>query len=185
MSRGIFPDILKVGKITPIYKKDNPELLENYRPVSTIPIFGKIFEKVIYERLYSFMVSQNLMTPCQFGFRKGHSTSHALNYSINHIQEALKKKKHVMGIFIDLSKAFDTIDHKTLLHKLNHYGAVYKGRPPKSRIFKPPPLPLSGCVRISKTTPPPPPPRTSGFFNFYTFLFLLIKTKFIAQFLFL
>ena len=122
MSKGIFPDILKVGKITPIYKKDNPELLENYRPVSTLPIFGKIFEKVIYERLYSFMVSQNLMTPCQFGFRKGHSTSHALNYSINHIQEALKKKKHVLGIFIDLSKAFDTIDHKTLLHKLNHYG---------------------------------------------------------------
>ena len=72
MSRGIFPDILKVGKITPIYKKDNPELLENYRPVSTLPIFGKIFEKVIYERLYSFMVSENLMTPCQFGFRKVH-----------------------------------------------------------------------------------------------------------------
>ena len=79
-------------------------------------------EKVIHERLYSFMVSQNLMNPCQFGFRKGHSTSHALNYSINHIQEALKKKKHVLGIFIDLSKAFDIIDHKTLLHKLNHYG---------------------------------------------------------------
>ena len=62
------------------------------------------------------------MTSCQFGFRKGHSTSHALNYSINHIQEALKKKKHVLGIFIDLSKAFDTIDHETLLQKLNHYG---------------------------------------------------------------
>ena len=86
------------------------------------PIFGKIFEKVIYERLYSFMVSQNLMNPCQFGFQKGHSTSHALNYSINHIQEALKKKKLVLGIFIDLSKAFDTFDHKTLLHKLSHNG---------------------------------------------------------------
>ena len=61
------------------------------------------------------------MNPCRFCFRKGHSTSHALIYSINHIQEALKKKKHVLGLFIDPSKAFDTIDHKPLLHKLNHY----------------------------------------------------------------
>ena len=122
MSKGVFPDILKIGKITPIYKKDDKELFENYRPVSTLPIFGKIFEKVIYERLYSFLVSQQLMTPSQFGFRKGHSTSHALNYSINHIEETLRQKQHVLGIFIDLSKAFDTIDHRILLHKLKHYG---------------------------------------------------------------
>ena len=143
MSKGIFPDILKVGKIISIYKKDqdNPELLENYRPESTLPIFGKIFEKVICERLYSFMVSQNLMTSCQFGFRKGHSTSHALNYSINHIQEALKKKKHVLGIFIDLSKAFDTIDHETLLQKLNHYGI----RGNVNMLLKP--SPVYACIK--------------------------------------
>ena len=122
MQSGIFPDKLKIGRITPIFKKDNPELLENYRPISTLPIFGKIFEKVIYERLCSFLTAHNIINPNQFGFRKGHSTSHALNYSINHIHENLHSGNHVLGIFIDLSKAFDTIDHKILLYKLAHYG---------------------------------------------------------------
>ena len=75
MSIGKFPDELKLGKITPIYKKDNEELLENYRPVSKLPIFGKIFEKVIYDRLYNYFVSQGALYDRQFGFRKNHSTS--------------------------------------------------------------------------------------------------------------
>ena len=122
MAEGIFPSILKIGKITPVYKKDDEQLIENYRPISTLPIFGKIFEKIIYTRLYGFFVSNGTLQKSQFGFRKGHSTSHALNYSIHHIEKAIKEGKHVLGIFIDLSKAFDTIDHSILLKKLHNYG---------------------------------------------------------------
>ena len=122
MKDGIFPGVLKIGKITPIYKKGNPEDIGNYRPVSTLPIFGKLLEKVIYSRVYSFAQSQGIINPNQFGFRKSHSTSHAVNHSVKIIEDALKAQKHILGIFVDLSKAFDTIDHKILLTKLQRYG---------------------------------------------------------------
>ena len=122
MQEGYFPDILKTGRISPIYKKENEELLENYRPVSTLPVFGKILEKLIYKRFYSFFVAKGILNENKFRFRKNHSTSHALNYSVENIESLLRNKQHVLGIFIDLSKAFDTIDHNKLLAKLNNYG---------------------------------------------------------------
>ena len=122
LSHGIFPESLKIGKITPVFKKGDSELLENYRPISTLPVFGKVFEKIIYSRLYSFFTSQNMIYDNQYGFRKSHSTSHAINHSIAHITNELSKNKFVLGIFIDLSKAFDTIDHDKLILKLDRYG---------------------------------------------------------------
>ena len=82
MKKGIFPDILKIGKVTPVYKKGNKQIFENYRPISTLPLIGKIFEKIIYSRLYSLLASKGILYDNQFGFRKGHSTTHALNFSV-------------------------------------------------------------------------------------------------------
>ena len=87
MRDGIFPDELKIVKISPIYKKDNEELLENYRPVSTLAIAGKKFEKVIYNRLYEFIISQGMMHENLYGFRKSHSESLFLNYYVDYMVE--------------------------------------------------------------------------------------------------
>ena len=122
MELGTFPKSLKIGKISPIHKKGDVQLLDNYRPISVLPIFGKIFEKILYNRLYSFFTSKSVIYKKQFGFRKKHSTGHAINYSINKIIDELQTRNHVIGIFIDLSKAFDTIDHNKLVSKLEHYG---------------------------------------------------------------
>ena len=114
--------IFKTGKITPIFKKGNKEKLENYRPVSILPIFGKIFEKIIYKRISGFLSKENVLNDNQFGFRKGHSTVHALHSSVRKIEVAMDNRMHTVGIFIDLSKAFDTLDHNIMLEKLDHYG---------------------------------------------------------------
>ena len=77
MSSGTFPDILKTGIVSPVYKKGNQQLFDNYRPISTLPIFSKLYE-IIYRRIYSYLITKNILYDKQFGFRKNHSTSHAI-----------------------------------------------------------------------------------------------------------
>ena len=119
---GVVPDKMKIAKVIPIYKKGDQLELSNYRPISLLSSISKILEKIIYKRTIKFIRSFNILSDSQFGFRQKHSTSHAILNFINHVATAIDDHLHTIGIFLDLSKAFDTIDHEILLHKLSHYG---------------------------------------------------------------
>ena len=106
----------------PIFKKNNQLLCENYRPISLLPIFSKIMEKVMYIRMYNYLNINDLFYDCQFGFRANHSTKHALISTVEYLKTHLDSGKLVGGIFIDLQKAFDTVNHKILCEKLAYYG---------------------------------------------------------------
>ena len=118
----IFPDLLKVAKVTPIHKKDSKLNHENYRPISLLSVLSKIFEKIIYKRMYSFLTKNKLIYERQYGFRSNYSTNYALANLTERIKSSLDTKDYVCGIFVDLEKAFDTVNHQILCEKLNHYG---------------------------------------------------------------
>ena len=122
LAEGIFPDELKVAKVPPLYKGDKPMLFNNYRSVSLLNIISKVFEKVMYTRLVSFLENQKILYNKQFGFRKLHSTYMALMLLIDKLTNAIEKGEYGIGVFLDFSKAFDTVDHTILLSKLYHYG---------------------------------------------------------------
>ena len=119
---GIFPDALKLASIIPVFKKGDPLQCTNYRPISLISNISKIMEKLVHHRLYIFLENNKVLFDEQFGFRNKHSTTHALIEITEKIREALDKKQFACGIFIDLQKAFDTVNHDILLDKLNYYG---------------------------------------------------------------
>ena len=120
--QGVVPDILKISKVTPIDKGGNASEPTNYRPISTLSSFTQIFEKLIHKQLINYIEKQKILFEFQFGFRKGHSTAHAISEITDSLKKAIDNKLYTCGVFLDLSKAFDTVNHAILIKKLECYG---------------------------------------------------------------
>ena len=119
---GVYPDMLKSAKVIPIFKKGSKLQTSNYRPISLLSNLNKILEKLMFNRVYSFLETNNILYLLQFGFRQKHSTNHTLVDITETIRKALDNGKFACGVFIDLQKAFDTVNHNILTSKLDHYG---------------------------------------------------------------
>ena len=122
LSTGIFPDKLKIARVTPVFKSGDKCELSNYRPISVLSCFSKILEKIVYNRTVKFLDRNNILGSYQYGFRSKYSTSMALTDIANKIVDSFEENSFLIGIFVDLSKAFDTINHDIMLTKLKHYG---------------------------------------------------------------
>ena len=129
LNTGVFPSQLKIAIVIPIFKKDDNKIFNNYRPISLLPALSKVVEKVICSQINNFFITNNLFYDSQYGFRSGHSTEYAAIEITDRIIAAMDKNNIPLNVYLDLSKAFDTLDHAILLEKLSHYGI--RGNPLK------------------------------------------------------
>ena len=122
LSSGIFPQELKIARVIPLFKSGDAMLFSNYRPVSVLPLFSKILERLMYNRLVYFINKHDHLCKFQFGFREDHSTNVALIYLVDKFSNSLDTGEYVLGLFLDFTKAFATVNHVILLQKLEHLG---------------------------------------------------------------
>ena len=121
---GIVPDQMKIAEVVPVYKSSERNSIKKYRPISLLTSFSKLLKKIIYNKIMNFLNTNNILYKHQYGFRSKHSTIHPIIHFINHCAEADNKQnpEYTLAVFCDLSKAFDVINHKILLHKVKMYG---------------------------------------------------------------
>ena len=122
MNEGIFPNQFKTSKVTPIFKKGNKQEVKNYRPISVLPCLSKVLEKLIHDRLIEFITQNQIISDAQHGFQRQKSTTSAVLALTDDILKSFDAKKFTIALFLDLSKAFETVNHNILIEKLEHYG---------------------------------------------------------------
>ena len=115
IKQGIFPDSLEIAKVTPIFKSGAKDNVSNYRPISILPVFSKVLERIMYNRVYNHLDSKGLLYEKHFGFQRNNSTEHVILQLTRDITSSFEKEEYILGVFIDLSKAFDTVDHHILI----------------------------------------------------------------------
>ena len=120
LSQGIFPEELKVAKVIPLHKGGSRSEASNYRPISLLSCFSKIYEKVVQKRLVSHLKTNNILYASQYGFRTGHSCEHAILEAQHCILKSLERKQVTALLLLDFSRAFDMVDFDILLEKLEH-----------------------------------------------------------------
>ena len=119
---GEFPTVMKLAEVVPLFKSGKSEIVGNYRPISSLMTILKVLEKVVYNRVYRFLVDTDQIYECQYGFRSQHSCEHAIGQLVGHVIQNLELKKDMISVFLDLSKAFDSLQHDIILKKVERYG---------------------------------------------------------------